>query len=142
MFKKFTLALLILLMPGILFAAETQELATDYVTRIQNEISADIARLREAIETELADMKLGSSDINTRIAELEVLIEKSSDDMAAWGYTDEQRELHTRILSELHVAYSAYAALVGTSANACCRTGPLCWPMPSSCFSAACSSIG
>ena len=118
MFKKFTLALLILLMPGILFAAETQELATDYVTRIQNEISADIARLREAIETELADMKLGSSDINTRIAELEVLIEKSSDDMAAWGYTDEQRELHTRILSELHVAYSAYAALVGTSANA------------------------
>ncbi len=117
MLKKFTLAILILLIPGILFAAETQELATDYVTRIQNEISSDIARLREAIDTELTDMKLESSDVNARVAELAALTEKASDDMEAWGYTDEQKELHTRILSELSVAYAAYGALIQTAAN-------------------------
>ena len=123
MIKKFTLAILIILtcqlwpMPGILWAAETQELATDYVTRIQNEISADIARLREAIDAELTDIKLDSADINARIEELAVLTEKASDDMEAWGYTEEQKELHTRVLSELSVAYSAYEALIQTAAN-------------------------
>ena len=111
MLKKFTLAILILLMPGILFAAETQEVTTDEVTRLQNEISADISRLREAIETELAEIKLESSDIEKRLAELQTLSEKASDDMEAWGYTDEQKELHTSVLSQLSVGYAAYGAL-------------------------------
>ena len=32
--------------------------------------------------------------------------------MASWGYTDEQRDLHTQTLSQLSVAYSAYGALL------------------------------
>lgn len=94
--------------------AETKELTTDYVTRLQNEISADISRLQQPINSALAEIKLSSSDIRTRITELADLTEKSSDDMAAWGYTDEQREFHTQILSQLSVAYTAYEALSQT----------------------------
>lgn len=96
-------------------AEEIQEHTADYVTRIQNEISADIGRLRTAIETQLEGFSLTSSDISRRIAELSELTQKSSDDMAAWGYTPEQRETHTRILSELSVAYAAYSTLSGGS---------------------------
>lgn len=99
-----------------LFAAEqVQEHTADYVTRIQNEISSDIGRLRTAIETQLEGFSLASADITRRIAELSALTQKSSDDMAAWGYTPEQRETHSRILSELSVAYAAYSALLGGS---------------------------
>ncbi|MBQ4431833.1 MAG: mechanosensitive ion channel, partial [Synergistaceae bacterium] len=99
-----------------LFAAEqAQEHTADYVTRIQNEISSDIGRLRTAIETQLEGFSLASADITRRIAELSDLTEKASDDMAAWGYTPEQRETHSRILSELSVAYAAYSALLGGS---------------------------
>ena len=119
MFKKFSYLfsysiILLLLIPAISFSAETQELASDYVTRIQSEISSDIGKLRQSIENELADMKLTSSDVKQRISELAELTAKSSDDMAAWGYTPEQREIHTRILSELSVAYAAYSALVNS----------------------------
>ncbi|MBR0150403.1 MAG: mechanosensitive ion channel [Synergistaceae bacterium] len=110
---KFLSALLILIMiPSLSFSAEQQELAADYVARIQSEISSDISKLKASAETELEGMKLDSADIARRIQEISELTAKSSDDMAAWGYTPEQRELHSRILSELAIAYSAYGALV------------------------------
>ena len=113
MSKKFLLALLIILViPSVFYGQETQGLAVDYVTRIQNEISADISKLRASIETELEGMKLDSSDITQRIQELEGLSERASDDMAVWEYTPEQKQLHTHILSELITAYSAYGSLL------------------------------
>ena len=95
------------------FGAETQEkeIAIDYVTRIQNEVSADLAKLRASIESELADTSLTSSDIKEKLSELETLTAKSSEDMAAWGYTEEQRENHSQVLSQLTVVYSAYDSL-------------------------------
>ncbi|MBQ7544108.1 MAG: mechanosensitive ion channel [Synergistaceae bacterium] len=111
MLSVFVIALLVV--PS--FGAETQDLTTDYVTRIQSEISSDIGKLRESIEAELAGISLSSSDVAARIAELSELTAKASDDMSAWGYTPEQRETHTRILSELSVAYAAYSALTGGS---------------------------
>ncbi|MBQ7068737.1 MAG: mechanosensitive ion channel, partial [Synergistaceae bacterium] len=104
-----------LIIPQNLFAAEQKELAADYVTRMQNEISADIEKLRTLIDTELAEINLTSTDVIQRSKELTALNEKSSDDMASWGYTDEQKELHSQTLSELGVAYSAYAALNSSS---------------------------
>ncbi|MBQ7155598.1 MAG: mechanosensitive ion channel [Synergistaceae bacterium] len=109
-------ALLIAVLTLPSFGAETQDLTTDYVTRIQNEISSDIGKLRTSIETELAGISLTSSDVSKRLSELSALTEKASDDMAAWGYTPEQRETHTRILSELSVAYAAYSALMSSPA--------------------------
>ena len=101
-----------------LSGAETQqELTTDYVARTQNEISADIARLQPSIEAQLDGMSLTSTDIAARIAELADLTQKASDDMSAWGYTPEQRETHTQILSQLSVAYVAYSALLGGSGS-------------------------
>ena len=115
---KFLSALLILiLIPAISFSAEQKEMAADYVARIQNEISSDISKLRASAETELEGMKLESTDIARRIQEISELTAKSSDDMAAWGYTPEQRELHSRILSELAIAYSAYGALIQAPAS-------------------------
>lgn len=111
--KKLLLSLLIvLIMPTVFYGEETQGLAVDYVTRIQDEISADISKLRTSLETELEGMKLDSTDIARRTQELEKLSERASDDMAAWEYTPEQRQLHTHILSELITAYSAYGALL------------------------------
>ena len=101
-----------ILMPTIFYGEETQGMAVDYVTRIQNEISADISKLRASLEIELEGMKLDSTDIAQRTQELEKLSERASDDMAAWEYTPEQRQLHTHILSELITAYSAYGALL------------------------------
>ena len=103
-----------IIIPSAVFGAENN---ADYVTRIQNEISADIAKLRDAIEIELAEMNLSSADINQRLSELETLTNKSSDDMAAWGYTDEQKENHSQILSQLSVAYYAYDSLSQSSLN-------------------------
>lgn len=82
---------------------------------MKNGISADISRLRSQIDAQLEGMRLTSTDITKRLAELSALTQKASDDMAAWGYTPEQRETHTRVLSELSVAYAAYSALQGTS---------------------------
>ncbi|MBQ9419341.1 MAG: mechanosensitive ion channel, partial [Synergistaceae bacterium] len=117
--KKFFIVamLFLLIVPSTLFGAESQELADDYITRTQNEISADLAHLRKSIETVLADIKLSSSDVERRIAELAILTEKSSEDMAVWGYTDEQREAHTQVLSQLNVAYVAYDSLLLQIAN-------------------------
>ena len=113
MTKKLLLAsFIILIIPSIFYGEETQGLAVDYVTRIQDEISADISKLRASLETELEGIKLDSSDIARRTQELEVLSERASDDMAAWEYTPEQKQLHTHILSELVTAYSAYGALL------------------------------
>lgn len=109
--KIIFLFIFILISVSAAFAAEKQEITTDSVTKIQNEISADISKLREPVDTVLAEIKLSSPDIKNRLAELADLTEKSSDDMAAWGYTDEQRELHTQVLSQLCVAYTAYEAL-------------------------------
>ena len=112
-FLPFLAALLVIaIFPLPSFSAETKELAQDYITRIQSEISSDISRLRTQADTELEGMKLGSADISRRIQELEDLTARSSDDMAAWGYSPEQREIHSRILSELSIAYSAYGALL------------------------------
>ena len=61
-------------------------------------------------------MSLTSSDTLKRISELADLTAKASDDMSAWGYTPEQRETHSRILSELSTAYAAYSALLSSSA--------------------------
>ena len=117
--RKFLLAVLFVLCLTVqAFGAETQDLASDYVTRIQNEISSDIGKLRESIETELSGFSLTSSDVAKRISELSALTQKASDDMAAWGYTPEQRETHLRVLSELSVAYAAYSALMNASAPA------------------------
>ncbi|MBQ7576756.1 MAG: mechanosensitive ion channel [Synergistaceae bacterium] len=116
--KKFLLAfILILAIAWPSFGADSQERTSDYVTDIQKEISSDIGKLRESINKELESIKLGSADISARIAELAALTEKSSDDMSAWGYNEEQRELHTRILSELSVGYAAYSALVQSSST-------------------------
>ncbi len=93
-------------------AEQAQEHTSDYVTRIQHEISSDIGRLRTAIETQLDGFSLNSSDISRRISELSALTQTSSEDMAAWGYTPEQRESHTRILSELSVSYATYNSLL------------------------------
>ena len=118
MIRKLSLSIFMLItMVFPLYGAETQEMAADYVTRIQNEISSDIGKLRAAIETELAGISLTSSDVAKRITELADLTAKASDDMAAWGYTPEQRETHTRILSELSVAYAAYSALMSSPAT-------------------------
>lgn len=113
MLRKFILScFLIMVLSASSYSAETQGMASDYVTAVQNEISNDIAKLRPSIETELSEISLTSSDITRRLAEIASLTEKASDDMAAWGYTPEQRELHTRVLSELGVAYAAYGALL------------------------------
>ena len=121
MYKKLLLSIFLaftLLTLPLFGAEQVQEHTADYVTRIQNEISSDIGRLRTAIETQLEGFSLASSDISRRIAELSDLTQKASDDMSAWGYTPEQRETHTRILSELSVAYTAYSALLNApSAN-------------------------
>ena len=113
------LTVLIFIIPSAVFGAGTneKEIAFDYVTKIQNEISADLSHLRKSIETELSDMKLLSSDIQQRLSELDILSEKSSDDMASWGYTEEQRELRTQTLSQLTVAYAAYDSLHKSSLN-------------------------
>ena len=104
--------LIITIAPSVFYGAEENEMAADYVTRIKNEISADISKLRDTAEAELADMRLTSSDITNRIHELEAMSQTLSDDMAAWGYTPEQREIHANIVSELITAYSAYLGLV------------------------------
>ena len=108
--------LIIITAPSVFYGAENTEMAADYVTQIQKEISADISKLRESSEAELKDMKLESADINRRIHELEAMSLKLSDDMAAWGYTPEQKEIHANVLSELITAYSAYLGLI-QSAN-------------------------
>ena len=101
----------------MLFGAENQEIATDYVTQIQHEISADISKLRASLETELKDMKLDSTDIAKRSQELEQMSITVSEDMAAWEYTPEQRQLHTHILSDLITAYSTYGSLLQAAAS-------------------------
>lgn len=108
--------LIIITAPSVFYGAEENEMAADYVTRIKNEINADISKLRDSAEAELKDMKLDSSDITRRIHELEAMSQTLSDDMAAWGYTPEQREIHANVLSELITAYSAYLGLI-QSAN-------------------------
>lgn len=116
MYKKLLLLLLSLLIitaaPSVFYGAENTDMAADYVTQIQKEISADISKLRESAEAELADMRLTSTDITNRIHDLEAMSQTLSDDMAAWGYTPEQREIHANIVSELITAYSAYLGLI------------------------------
>ena len=111
--KKFLFTLLIIALTScIAYGAEPQDLANDYVTKIQNEISADISKLRTSVETELSGMKLTARDVYARISELSDLTKSVSDDMASWGYTPEQRELHEQILSELSAGYAAYSSLL------------------------------
>ncbi|MBQ7665485.1 MAG: hypothetical protein IJS42_02085, partial [Synergistaceae bacterium] len=94
------------------FGAETQELAADYVTRVQNEISADISRLRVSVEKELEGFTLASPDISRRIEELTSLSESASDDVTEWGYTQEERERYSHVLSEMITTYSSYIAII------------------------------
>lgn len=110
--------LMILVLSCSSFGAEqAQELTTDYVTRIQHEISSDLGKLKAAIDTELSGLSLTSTDVAKRITELDALNAKASDDMAAWGYSPEQREAHTRVLSELSLAYAAYSALMSSPSS-------------------------
>ena len=112
-FKKFiALALIIISVPGLALAADTETKPVDNIAALQIEISNDIGKLRETINHELADLKLGSADIEERLKELAILTETASDDMTAWGYTDTQRERRIQVLSELSVAYTAYASEV------------------------------
>ncbi|MBR0045185.1 MAG: mechanosensitive ion channel [Synergistaceae bacterium] len=109
--KKFiALALIIISVPGLALAADTETKPVDNIAALQLEISNDIGKLRETINNELADLKLGSTDIEERLKELAILTETASDDMTAWGYTDTQRERRIQVLSELSVAYTAYAS--------------------------------
>ena len=111
--KKFLFTLLIIALTScIAYGAEPRDLANDYVTQMQNEISADISKLRTSVETELSGMKLTARDVYARISELSDLTKSVSDDMASWGYTPEQRELHEQILSELSAGYAAYSSLL------------------------------
>ena len=104
-------ALFVLPLSSSALGAQTEETAADDVTKLQAEISADIARMRVAVETELEGMKLGSADVARRLDELAALSETASDDMASWGYTEEQRERHLKSLSELTIAYAAYSTI-------------------------------
>ena len=116
----FTLLFLVLTLSASLTAYgadSNQDLANDYVTRMYNEISADISNLRQAIDTELKGMKLKPGDIDSRINELAIMTSTASEDMKAWGYTPEQRELHEQILAELSVSYSAYSSLLHGASN-------------------------
>ena len=111
--KKFLFTLLIIALTScIAYGAEPQDLANDYVTQMQNEISADISKLRSLVDTELSGMKLNARDVYARISELSEMTKTVSDDMASWGYTPEQRELHEQILSELSAGYAAYSSLL------------------------------
>ena len=112
LFSSLFAVLIILMTPSIFYGAENNDMAADYVTRIKNEISADISKLKDTADTELADMKLTSTDITNRIHDLEAMSQTLSDDMAAWGYTPEQREIHANIVTELITAYSAYLGLI------------------------------
>ena len=113
MLKKFLIALVFLTaLTNFAHGAETQEVATDYVTNIQNEISNDISRLRKTINEELAEIDLSKENIDARILELANLTESASDDMAIWGYNDEQRENHLRVLSELSLSLVSYSSLI------------------------------
>ena len=108
--KKFLLILICLCFASQSFAADDSAKPIDNITALQLEISNDLAKLRENINVELADLKLGSADIDARLKELAILTETASDDMTAWGYTDVQRERRIQVLSELSVAYTAYAS--------------------------------
>ena len=110
--KKFLLILICLCFASQSFAADDSAKPIDNITALQIEISNDLAKLRENINVELADLKLGSADIEERLKELAILTETASDDMTAWGYTDTQRERRIQVLSELSVAYTAYASEV------------------------------
>ncbi len=113
--RKFILSLIFLIaliVPG--YSAEVQELGTDYIISVQLEISNDISALRKSIKEELAEIKLDKTSVENRINELAKLSETVSDDMAVWGYTPEQRELHERILSELNISWASYASLIQT----------------------------
>ena len=125
MIRKFLLVMfLVLSLCASSQGAETGDLANDYVTSIQNEISADIAKLRQTIDTELASLKLDPVSVNARINELAILTQNASEDMASWGYTPEQRELHTQILSELSVAYAAYSSLLQSLSSSAAQAVP------------------
>ncbi len=106
------ICILILISAFEAFGAETQDMAADYVTRIQNEISADISRLRVSVEKELEGFTLASSDISRRIEELTALSERASDDAASWGYTDDERDHYSHTLSEMITTYSSYTAII------------------------------
>ncbi len=112
MIKKFLFLILILLFSAIpANSEESKEIVIDYVTRLQDEISRDISNLRKSINEELADFKLESTDIRTRIKELEILQQTSSEDVVAWEYSTEEKENYNRLLAELIVTYQSYWAL-------------------------------
>ena len=81
---------------------------TDTVTFLQQRISEDIAKPRTAVEAELRDFPLGIADVRQRIKQLADLTASASEDVTRWGYTDGERERYTQLLSDLHLAYTAY----------------------------------
>ncbi|MBQ7262593.1 MAG: mechanosensitive ion channel [Synergistaceae bacterium] len=90
---------------------------TDDVVALHAEISADIGRLRRAVEAELAGMELTTADAEARLHELARMGETVSEDMAAWGLTEAQRERHEQALAELGLSWSAYASLLQGQAS-------------------------
>ena len=106
----FSLIIIFLVIPS--FSAENQDLTTDYVTKIQNEISSDIAKIRTSLETQLEGISLTSSDISKRLIELANLTQTASKDMSSWNYSESQKEKYLLTLSELSTAYSAYNTII------------------------------
>ena len=111
LFAVLTFILILSLQTGS-FGAENQDLTADHVTRVQNEISADISRLRVLVEKELEGFTLASADLSRRIDELTSLSERASDDVTAWGYTDEQMQTYSQLLMEMITTYSSYIAII------------------------------
>lgn len=91
---------------------EKKELATDYITNLQNEISRDIVNLRKSIEEELADFKIESFDVSARIQEINTLNEKASEDVNTWEFSEGEKENYIRLIPELSVNYQAYWSLI------------------------------
>lgn len=111
LFLVLTFILILSLQTGS-FGADTQDLTADHVTRAQNEISADISKLRVLVEQELEGFTLASADLSRRIDELTSLSERASDDVTAWGYNDEEKQNYSQVLSEMITTYSSYIAII------------------------------
>ncbi|MBQ6112383.1 MAG: mechanosensitive ion channel [Synergistaceae bacterium] len=111
LFAVLTFILILSLQTGS-FGADTQDLTADHVTRVQNEISADISRLRVLVEKELEGFTLASADLSRRIDELTSMSESASSDLTAWGYTNEQKQTYSQLLMEMITTYSSYIAII------------------------------
>ena len=82
--------------------------STNGVIFLQRRISEDIAAPREAVEAALKDFPLGSADVELRLEQLSALTASASEDMAQWGYLEDERERYSYLLSDLTAFYTTY----------------------------------